>query len=555
MNINRRLLFLDRFLAYNRLRYRDNPDALKRLDELQFEDMIFDGISVDNSKPGELRRRVANFHSDAQNMEGIDQRWTCTSLVNKKVLPPETYVNSTPFASLEAFQEANSQGTYLYTDEDGMTVLGVVLSTDSLKTENIAPELIALLNEVSTYQLLTSELTIEEDDYDKFPMHFTYMGDTIVGRITVIRQQADKPTKGNYVLGYYGEFPSDYIISSGVLAEMMGFTASNNKLIVGAENIPWLKFARWGKVLYIAKQSIGRNISWNDLNAAGLVDGSRIIEIAGKRYKVRLMRGTSNDPENNEWNDLIYRVHYQDPTKTFWETFTDADLGLGGTGGTPYYRAGSFVMMQEEVNASVITIRGGGLDGATLTLTGNLPKTSSHETYGWRPVLEYIGASGLSDVVIGAEYSPIKLDWRSQINSEFTGVLRPFGFSSTLIPDIKIIPSAVNIVNLYGIGVNGSTLAGKTSIPTITNIVNDAVRSPVNVAFDKFIPYPLEITSLGEIDPVLELSSADMSDILTKQEPPVLQSVDFGDILTKQDAPTDNAKFDGTFRFNGALLF
>lgn len=554
MSINRRQLFLDRFLAYNRSRYKDNPDALRRLDRLTFEDMVFDGIAVDDSKPGELRRRVANFHADAQMMEGIDQRWTCASLLHRKVIPTENYTNSTPFASLDEFKKVNLQGVYQYM-EDGMAVLGVVLATDSSTTEDIAPELITLLNGVSNYRLLTSELSIEAADRDHFPMHFTYMGETIVGRITVIRQAAEKPAVGNEMLGYYGEFPSDYLISSGVLAEMLGLGGS--KLIAGADQVPWLKFAYFGKLVHIAKRAVSMNMTWESLNAAGLVDGSRVIQLGNKRYKVRLIHGAANEL-GNEWNDLLYRVHYQDPTGTFWERFTDEDMGLGWDAVTnKWFRNGSINFTQELKDAATAVVRGGGQDGASLTVSGTVAKNSTSQYYGWRPVLEYIGTSGLSDIRITDISSPIALDFSPEINTEFTGVLKPFGFEAETVPDAKIVPYVENDITLFAVKVDTATLGGDVASPVVTDVINDAVRSPRDVRLDKVIPTTCDIFAVGDLGNTLELKTADLADIVTRQQRPTipLESKDLGNIVTKQVNPDADGKYNGLFTHNGTLHY
>lgn len=554
MSINRRQLFLDRFLAYNRSRYKDNPDALKRLDRLTFEDMVFDGIAIDNSKAGELRRRVANFHADAQMMEGIDQRWTCTSLLHRKVIPTENYIDSTPFASLEDFKKANLQGVYQYLD-DGVPVLGVVLATDTSKTENVAPELIALLNTVSRYQLLTNELSIEAADRDHFPMHFTYMGDTIVGRITVIRQAADRPAIGDEILGYYGEFPSDYLISSGVLAEMLGL--NGDMLITGAETVPWLKFSYFGKLLHVAKRPISKNMTWKALNDMGLVTGERIIQLGNKRYRVRLLHGAAND-FGNEWNDLIYRVHYQDPTNTFWEKFTDEELGLGWDAVTnKWYRDGSIAFTQDTVDANTVVTRGGGQDGASLTVTGTVAKTSTSKYYGWRPVLEYIGTAGIDTPYIADISSPLSLDFSSDINTEFTGVLRPFGFEVEMVPDAKLSPSAVNNVTLFAVKLDSSSLVGDAAAPVVTRIENNSVRFPRDVKLDKIVPLTCDIYSLDEADDTVRLAATDIGEIAPRQIRPTIPLVaqDLGDIATKQVNPAADAKYDGRFTHNGTLHY
>lgn len=555
MSINRRQLFLDRFIAYNRSRYKDNPDALARLAKVTLDNMTIDGIAVDNTKANEKRRRVANVHSDQLAFEGIDQRWTCTSLIHKKVIPPANFTNSTPFASLAELQKINRQGSYLYIDDDGMTVLGLVLPVDEGTTEATTPKVMAALNTLCNYQLLTSELSIEVSDRDVYPMHYTYMGDTIVGRITVVRQSPDKPSVGNYLLGYYGQVNSDSLISSGVLAEMVGF--GGDKLVTGADNVPWLKFSYFGKILYIAKSPVSCNMTWYQLQTAGLVDGSRIVEINGKRYRVRLVHGIANEA-GNEWNDLIYRVHYQDPTGTFWEKFSDQDMGMGYDPTTKWYRDGSINFTQDDFTTSSSAVtRGGGPDGASLTVSGSIVKNSSGKAYGWRPVLEYIGTAGISGQTVADISSPLQLDWIPLIGAEFSGVLKPFGFTTKMVPDARIIPKAVNTVTLFSVTLAGSSVAGKTSIPIIDKITNSAIRVPEDVRFGRFVPYPLDIWSLGEIDPPVELVSADLGDIATRQEPEYypLISKDLGNIAVKQVDPNANSKFDGSFGYDGTLHY
>ena len=121
----------------------------------------------------------------------------------------------------------------------------------------------------------------------------------------------------------------------------------------------WLKIydAREGKILYIAKKPLTTYVSWNQLCLAGVVfgldqvnaDGTlnphfktppdcgeiykpTIIEKNGKRYIVRLLRGTSRPDPNNMGLTYSQYLNGEDLTKSEWNRYI---LPI-----TKYYRYG-----------------------------------------------------------------------------------------------------------------------------------------------------------------------------------------------------------------------
>ena len=125
------------------------------------------------------------------------------------------------------------------------------------------------------------------------------------------------PVAGTTTLGFFGEVAHGSLINGESLCDLIG--ATEGTLQNSTE--PWLKYARRGKILYVAKKPIRYSISWNDINSWGAVYGEAIIMIGGVRYAVRLLSTT-------EWEDLIYPVHVDYGQ---WEQYTNADLYIGGS--------------------------------------------------------------------------------------------------------------------------------------------------------------------------------------------------------------------------------
>ena len=240
--------------------------------------------------------------------------------------------------------------------------------------------------------------------------------------------------------GYYGVVNSADLCDGSTLASNIGLSAGTLQY----NDAGWLKFYvgpsadcnKDGveKVLFIAKQTIRNDVSWNDIYNAGAVygtgnygpanSGSNVtqdaqVTIGGKTYKVRLLTGSATDPAaesygnqqcsddagaGSEWNDLLYRVHTDVPTCSNvnigmpggyettrhggpqdgnnWASFTNAELHV-------YYTVGSgtYCWCQERGNNTNRRVHRGhrGVASFRTRLAG--PSDSSR---GWRPCLELV---------------------------------------------------------------------------------------------------------------------------------------------------------------------
>lgn len=202
------------------------------------------------------------------------------------------------------------------------------------------------------------------------------------------------------VTGFIGEVAAADFVTGDALAGLVGLTAGAS--INSA--IGWLKFVDPddNKTKYVAKRALRNNLNWISLNNLGIVFGSKTVEIGGKTYKVRLIKGAAADPSTavdnssdhvgthgSEWNRLIYRiVDRADASQegiTFgeWATYTEVDLAIGAG------RPGSAAWCQETGaggNSSKKLTRG----YSTVLHAMYISPSSSHAGYGWRPVLELV---------------------------------------------------------------------------------------------------------------------------------------------------------------------
>lgn len=172
---------------------------------------------------------------------------------------------------------------------------------------------------------------------------------------------AETPVAGNANYGYFGEVAAADFINGADLCALLGVTEGT--LINSTAG--WLKVAKDGQRYLISKMCIRHTISWNALNALGLVYGERLVEIQGGLYAVRLLSTT-------EWDALIYPLHTNYKT---WAEFTDAQLGI-----TSIYTWTSTISGSDRV------VRG------RFSVTGSDPydPASVLSSRGFRPVLEFI---------------------------------------------------------------------------------------------------------------------------------------------------------------------
>lgn len=190
----------------------------------------------------------------------------------------------------------------------------------------------------------------------------------------VKRAQTDMLKAGNLTSGYYGRVLEANFIT---VANLIATVGASNLGANGNANSDWLKFSRNGKELYFCLKHIKYVMTYNALDALGLATGSKVITVAGKQYKVRLI--TSAAGGTNEWDDLIMRVHSQGNAD--WDKLTAADFGYSSTQG--YYCVGQ---KNPNANGSVVSIRAVNSPG---TYAGT-DATGSYNYAGWYPVLEEV---------------------------------------------------------------------------------------------------------------------------------------------------------------------
>ena len=215
---------------------------------------------------------------------------------------------------------------------------------------------------------------------------------------------------------FHGEVSTDNFITGEKLAEQICLTAGtayNN-------TEPWLKFTgetKDGKIttMFVAKKPLRYNLSWDHINAVGAVFGKEIT-IDGQTYKVRLMRGASENPSDpvgnrsahgSEWNRMMLPIHEQAIDKTwaysayvedniepFTHTlgngedgmYTDADLLTHHSHGN-----GSLSWTQESVESHLCSRVLRGNNGVSNSQW--IYHSNTGENLGWRPVLELVPAS------------------------------------------------------------------------------------------------------------------------------------------------------------------
>lgn len=196
-----------------------------------------------------------------------------------------------------------------------------------------------------------------------------------------------------------GVVTSDQLIDGASLTTLAGITqgtAINN-------TAGWLHFNFRDKELYVAKMPLRHSITFKHLSDLNLVDGSKIIDIAGISYKLRLLRGqnietfagarTSDGPTTyySEYNKLMYLASngtFTNAVKILAREgistselggFTEAQLGTGGSLLGRY----NWVIEHDSTNAS---FRGG---PNITTIWYNAIGTIGTDL-GWRPVLERV---------------------------------------------------------------------------------------------------------------------------------------------------------------------
>lgn len=209
---------------------------------------------------------------------------------------------------------------------------------------------------------------------------------------------AKRLVAGTMQQGYFGTVSASELWTGTQLASAVGISQGT----VQFDNINWLKFALDGKILFRPQKAFRHSISWDAINAAGCVYGTKTVSKNGHTYKVRLMKGANKDPAGDyegkinhysEWNKLMLPIHIEAKDKSwaypdnveadvpYWGIdFTDEDLQFGSGNG-------SGVWCQEVVESSSKRLDRGSL-GVSRSISNNPSLTST--SLGWAPVLEFV---------------------------------------------------------------------------------------------------------------------------------------------------------------------
>ena len=207
-------------------------------------------------------------------------------------------------------------------------------------------------------------------------------------------------------VGFLGEQSVTGFINGTALASAIGLTAG----IAQHSNEPWLHFILDDVELYVAKKPYRHSVSWDHINAATVVFGSKTVTIDNKTYKVRLLKSATGDrytggssgydpvgTYDSEWNRLFYPIHSgnhistANPSPVSGEgiqfgtlaQYTDADLVVHSSAGN-----GNRSWCQETPSGNTGARVARGLNG--ISHLNWLLASSVDSSRGWRPVLELV---------------------------------------------------------------------------------------------------------------------------------------------------------------------
>jgi len=201
---------------------------------------------------------------------------------------------------------------------------------------------------------------------------------------------------GDTQLGYYGELSNTELFTPSQLRSQVGLSAGQST--PGSVATGWLKFAYQGKILFVSKQVLNRSWSGNNifranLEALNIVYGGQSAPLVTKdtfQFIPRLLTGGDADPASTsggEWNDLIYRVHVDDPTGSNWAGYTNQDLDIN----IPDGDVATSCQEYHATSTASHVLRGGYRDSPNSIFTFETSQSlgGNHYAY-WRPVLELV---------------------------------------------------------------------------------------------------------------------------------------------------------------------
>lgn len=204
---------------------------------------------------------------------------------------------------------------------------------------------------------------------------------------------------------FLGEITEANFISAADLITATGMGPYGS---VTNANITWLKYTYKGKITYLAKKPLKHQMTWDQLNSLGLVNGTKQVTIGGKIYSVRLPWGYALPPSTRydqstggDLNDLIYPVYggvslNQAPVQAYprWAAYTDAELGLGTTYTAVVATPGAMTWVQDTLGGApgthMLRFYNDSNKPYQLLAGWGLGASETYVYAGWRPILEEV---------------------------------------------------------------------------------------------------------------------------------------------------------------------
>lgn len=389
MALDSRELMLEKFVLVNKDRY---PEFAERIAQVTVSNMSFDTIAKDPNNP--LTGRVSNLGSEKLTIEANEQSWECGLMNGPKVL---NFTSDTLYTTLESITDNNTRGVFKYQASESSEIEVIqILPTSQTNVTKIAESALIDLNILTNYRIKPSEVTVE--GFADNMLTILINGDTLYGHIKIIITNPDQLKAGDSILGYYGQVLSSDFISPELLTEQLGFATAN---IINQGNNVWLKFSYNGKTLLISQKPTAKGVSYNDILGLHLIDESRKMTIKFDNYAVRIPKGTPTDVYR-DIDDLIYRVSVNDPSETYWESFSDDDLGIAQT--SVEQGQWNWIVKPNGVGAQLPLRLGDSLTGETVA-----DPNDTGLTRGFRPVLIMEGVYGIEDDPSFIETPPLRL--------------------------------------------------------------------------------------------------------------------------------------------------
>jgi hypothetical protein len=203
---------------------------------------------------------------------------------------------------------------------------------------------------------------------------------------------------------FLGEVAGADFITAAALTTLVGMGSTGT---VTNASVNWLKYTYLGKTVYLAKKVLRHGMTWEALNALGLVFGNQQFMINGKAHTVRLPTGyippvTSQYTisTGGSFNDLVYPI-YNGVSKDHpyvmayprLAAYLDVDLGLETTYTAVSNGNGTMSWVQDSYTPAthhMVRCYNDQDKAHQLTAGWYVPNNTTANYAGWRPIIEEV---------------------------------------------------------------------------------------------------------------------------------------------------------------------